>query len=77
MCCKQVIRPTLLDYSSPEAIYFHRLRNIPVVSRVMWWVEVEVAMISPVGAVVVLASSRRLVSVVVLLSIPSILALGW
>ena len=45
--------------------------------RVMWWLEREVAMISPVGAVVVLASSCRLVSVVVLLSIPSILALGW
>ena len=42
----------------------------------MWWVEMEVAMVSPVGAVVVLASSRRLVSVVSFLSIPSILAAG-
>ena len=63
------IGQTLLDYSSPEAIYFHRLRNIPVMLRVLWWVEREVATTSPVGAVVVDASSRRLVLVSSLFSI--------
>ena len=63
------IGQTLLDYSSLEAIYFHRLRNIPVMLRVTWWVEREVATTSPVGAVVVDASSRRLVTVSSLFSI--------
>ena len=37
--------------------------------RVAWWLEREVAIISPVGAVVVEASSRRLVTVSSLFSI--------